>query len=68
MSTANHSAVCPATGHTETFATAAAQHSEPAEDDSELQSDAGESPETRPAEKEEISQTAAKATTATTAV
>lgn len=55
------SAVCPGTGHTETFARATEQHSEPAEDNSEPQSDAGsaEPTESFPAEKEEISQTAA---------
>ena len=63
MSPADRSAAGPAAGNTETLATAAAKHSEPAADRSELQSEAGEPTElaeTFTAEKEEISQTAAQ--------
>lgn len=70
MSPANHPAAGPAAGHTETFATAAAQHSEPAADNSEPRSDAGESAEpaeTFSAEKEEVSQTAAQTAAAAAA-
>lgn len=67
MSPAKPSAVCPGTGHTEAFTRATEpEHSGPAEDNSELQSDGGsaEPAESFPAAKEEISQTAAAAAAA----